>query len=127
MPRGGARANAGRKKNTPSRATIARQERVANSGVTPLEVMLEDMRFHYDLYQEALAKREMAEASKEMALARLAAKDAAPYSHSRLATIEHMGKCGGPIEFTDARDKLSHLIARAADAADEGEDSVTAH
>ena len=44
MPRGGYRENAGRKQGTPNKATAARQAEVAASGITPLEVMLDNMR-----------------------------------------------------------------------------------
>ena len=112
MARGGARPNAGRKKNAPNKASALREARIAASGVTPLDVMIMDMRFHYDLYQEALAKQDIATAKVELKEARDAAKDAAPYTHPRLAAIEHMGKGGGPIEYSDVRDRLAHLIAR---------------
>ena len=44
MPRGGHRENAGRKRGTPNRATAARQEEVAASGITPLDYMLKVLR-----------------------------------------------------------------------------------
>jgi len=114
MARGGARPNSGRKKNSPNKATIARQERIASSGVTPLDVMIADMRLHYDLYQEALAEKDIATAKAELKEARDAAKDAAPYTHPRLAAVEHMGKGGGPIEISDAKERLAHILSRHA-------------
>lgn len=123
MARGGARPNSGRKRNSPNKATKERQERIAASGVTPLDVMIEDMRFHYDLYQTALAEKDIPAAKQELKEAREAAKDAAPYTHPRLAAIEHMGKGGGPIEYSDVRDRLAHLIAREAAAGPTGKDS----
>jgi hypothetical protein len=112
MARGGARPGAGRRKNAPNKATIARQERIASTGVTPLDVMIADMRMHYDLYQEALAKKDIAAAKAELKEAREAAKDAAPYTHPRLAAVEHMGKGGGPIEISDAKERLAHILSR---------------
>jgi hypothetical protein len=47
MPRGGHRENAGRKRGTPNKATAARQAEVAASGITPLEVMLANMRLYH--------------------------------------------------------------------------------
>jgi hypothetical protein len=121
MARGGARPGAGRRKNAPNKATIARQERIASSGVTPLDVMIADMRLHYDLYQEALAERDIATAKAELKEARDAAKDAAPYTHPRLAAVEHMGKGGGPIEISDAKERLAHILSRhAAGGSDSG-------
>jgi hypothetical protein len=86
--------------------------------------MIMDMRFHYDLYQEALAKQDIAAAKVELKEARDAAKDAAPYTHPRLAAIEHMGKGGGPIEYSDVRDRLARLIAREAAAGVTGPDTT---
>jgi hypothetical protein len=114
MARGGKRLGAGRKKNTPNKANALREARIAASGVTPLDVMIQDMRFHYDLYQEAMANRDLATAKTELKEARDAAKDAAPYTHPRLAAVEHMGKGGGPIEYSDAKERLAHLLARHA-------------
>jgi hypothetical protein len=75
--RGGARPGAGRpvgSKNHRS-AEVARQ--ATEAGITPIEVMLSAMR---DLWEEGTpeAKREAARI----------AKDAAPYIHPRLATID---------------------------------------
>lgn len=100
-----------RVENTPNNATIARQERIASTGVTPLDVMIADMRLHYDLYQQALAHREdIATAKTELKEARDAAKDAAPYTHPGLAAVEHMGKGSGPIEISDAKECLAHIL-----------------
>lgn len=127
MARGGKRDGAGRPKNKPNKATIARQERIASTGVTPLDVMIEDMRFHYELYHKAKADRDNQGAATELALARDAAKDAAPYTHPRLASVEHMGKGGGPIEISDARDRLAHLVSREVAAGDAEQDTPTTH
>lgn len=124
MPRrGGKRIGAGRKPNTPNKANAAREARIAASGVTPLDVMIQDMRFHYDLYQVALAEQNIAVAKAELKEARDAAKDAAPYTHPRLAAVEHMGKGGGPIEFSDAKERLAHLLARNAPTGGTGKGS----
>jgi hypothetical protein len=126
MPRGGARPGAGRKKNAPNKATKERQAAIAATGATPLDVIIADMRFHYDRAQQEIAKGLRARKktiADELSAARTAAKDAAPYVHPRLAAIEHMGKGGGPIEVVDARGKLASLIARAADAEQAPEDS----
>lgn len=127
MENGGARPGAGRPKGSPNKATKERQARIAAAGVTPLDVMIADMRFHWDAHQKAMADKNGAEAAKELALARDAAKDAAPYTHPRLAAVEHMGKGGGPIEYTDVRDRLAHLVDRAAAADESAEDSRTTH
>lgn len=76
--KGGARPGAGRKAGIPNRKTAELIEKVAQSGLTPLEYMLSVMR-------DESCNRET----------RLdAAKAAAPYVHPRLATIEHGQKDG---------------------------------
>lgn len=78
--RGGARPGAGRpagSKNQRS-ADIARQ--AAESGITPIEVMLNAMRELWD-QGSSEAKREAARI----------AKDAAPYIHPRLSNIDQTG------------------------------------
>jgi hypothetical protein len=47
MPRGGPREGSGRKQGSPNKATAARQAEVAASGVTPLEMMLANMRLYH--------------------------------------------------------------------------------
>ena len=103
MPRGGARSGAGRKKNSPNKATQKRQEQITQTGSTPLDVMIENMRFAHERGTEVLAKiiesdGASVDALKEMIgfrkLAQECAKDAAPYVHPRLAAVEHTGKDG---------------------------------
>lgn len=71
----------GRQKGTPNKATAAKAEEVAKSGLTPLDYMLNVMR---DPTQEYARRDDMAKAS-------------APYVHPRLAATEHTGKDGGPV------------------------------
>lgn len=82
MARGGPRPGAGRKPGTPNKATIARQEEVAASGVTPLEYMLEVMR------------NPLADETKRLD----AAKAAAPFVHPRLSTVDVGNKDDKPFE-----------------------------
>lgn len=72
----------GRKKGTPNRITLAKTAEIAASGLTPLDYMLSVMR---DATAEDGRRDDMAKA-------------AAPYVHSRLATTEHKGPDGGPIQ-----------------------------
>src|SRR5262245_50017381 len=80
MARGGKRPGAGRKCGVPSQKTINRlkvAEQAAACGITPLELMLKNMRA---LWKEG-TKESKAAACK-------IANDAAPYVHPRLAAIE---------------------------------------
>lgn len=89
MARGGFREGAGRKAGQKSSKTIQREaiaEKALADGMTPLEVMLDAMREAYT----AGHKRDAA----------LIAKDAAPYIHPRLSSIntEVTGPGGGPLQ-----------------------------
>jgi hypothetical protein len=86
MPSGGARPGAGRK---PGHQTVKTKERLQlakkalEQGISPLEVMLNTMRELFDNGQKV-------EACK-------IAADAAPYCHSKLATIELTGDEEKPV------------------------------
>lgn len=71
---GGKRPNAGRKPGSLTQKTRGIAEQALQDGISPLEVMLEAMRNHYtngDL--DAAAEK---------------AKDAAPYVHPKLSSVE---------------------------------------
>jgi hypothetical protein len=78
--KGGARANAGRPKGSASKKTSEVRDRAALTGSTPLEVMIEAMRFY-----EQQGNRDRAASI---------AKDAAPYMHPRLTAMEMGNKVG---------------------------------
>ena len=80
--KGGARAGAGRKKGAPNRKTADLQRAVEESGITPLEYMLNVMR------------NAMAEPRDRLA----AAVSAAPYVHAKLSSVEVSGAGGGDIK-----------------------------
>jgi hypothetical protein len=93
----------GRRKGTPNKASVERQLRVAESGVTPLDVMLENMRWAHQEAAKILTKllapdaptdsTEVLETVKTvLRLRELAcewARDAAPFVHPRLAAVAH--------------------------------------
>lgn len=80
----------GRAKGTPNKATAAKAEEVAASGLTPLDYMLNVLRDE----TEAPERRQWA------------SQTAAPYVHPKLAQVEHGNKDNKPLE----------VIIRAADA-----------
>lgn len=75
----------GRRKGTPNRATARREKEIAKSGVTPLEYMLKVMR----------NPKASDDRRDDMA------KAAAPYVHPKLASMQHTGRNGGPIQSVD--------------------------
>lgn len=118
--RGGKRPGAGRKAGTKSKLTKARTEKVIAllaSGSSPLDAMLQKMHWHLAKAENEMkkgAKADLAMVEAALDKADEAARGAAPYTHPRLAAIEHMGKGGGPIEYSDAKERLAHLLARHA-------------
>lgn len=101
MARGGKRSGAGRPKGAAARKTKEIADRASAEGITPLEVMLKAMRTH--------AEKEDWDAAASIA------KDAAPYMHAKLASVQHSGPKGGPIQtvdLTNASDE--HLAALKA-------------
>ncbi len=83
MPRPrGTPKSGGRKKGSVNRATAAKAKAIAESGLTPLDFMLDLLR---DEEQPPHIRLD-------------AAKSSAPYVHPRLSAIEHTGKGGGPVE-----------------------------
>lgn len=80
--KGGARPGAGRKKGSPNKKTTEVQRAVAESGITPLEYMLQVMRAPETEPRERLA----------------AAVAAAPYVHAKLSAVELSGDKDKPVE-----------------------------
>ena len=78
MPKGGKRPGAGRPIGAATKRTREIADKAAAEGLMPLDVMLRAMREHADAerWDDAAA----------------IAKDAAPYLHPRLATVDHQGK-----------------------------------
>lgn len=81
----------GRQKGTPNKATAKREAKIAKSGKTPLEFLIDCMR------DKEAPKAERIDC----------AKAAAPYVHPKLASVEHSGDGGGPlvveiVRFSDA-------------------------
>ena len=95
---GGARPGAGRPPGVPNRATAERQKRVAASGVTPLDAMLELMREAYaetKIIAKSLSNCKSAEGKAQLQAALRAARSeavdyaarAAPYVHPKLQSV----------------------------------------
>lgn len=80
--KGGARPGAGRKKGEPNKRTAEAQAKTEETGVTPLEYMLEVMRNPLEEPRVRLG----------------AAQAAAPYVHAKLSSVEVSGKDGGPMQ-----------------------------
>jgi hypothetical protein len=119
MPRGGPREGSGRKRGSPNKA--ARQAEVAASGVTPLEVMLANMRFHHQQAEELIGLLSAAEspaakiqilgeASRYRQMAQKCTADAANYVHPKLASIQHGEDPDNPLKSVTDADRLQVML-----------------
>lgn len=141
-PIGEGRPGPGRPRGLPNRASIARQEQIARSGATPLDAMIQKMRWHMNKAARELKRiEEAAQAQQpydtkvlEAALdkANEAAKDAAPFVHPKLASITMDAHHSGSVDlsllsdeelnvFYRIRAKLASADALAASGAPETE------
>ncbi len=105
MSRGGKREGAGRPAGAVTRRTREIADRALAEGISPLEVMLSTMRW---LYGE-----------KKRTEACAIAKDAAPYLHPRLSSIEATGKDGKDLvpaerSLTETARQLAWLLTLGA-------------
>ena len=116
----------GRKPGTPNKASAAREAEVAASGVTPLEVMLANMRFHHRHAEELLellsaaespeAKIQiLGEASRHRQTAQDCARDAAKYVHPKLANIQHGSDPDNPLNAVTDADRAQVILAVLAE------------
>lgn len=134
MPRGGKRENAGRKPGSTTQKTREIADKAAKEGILPLDVMLNNMRFYYERAEVAFNKLldgvlpaeviaaegqgKIADDDKPLTVidvlklvlslrerAEVAAKDAAPYLHPRINSIEAGG--GGGEEHVPLAERLA--------------------
>jgi hypothetical protein len=144
VARGGKRAGSGRPQGALTKRTREIAERALVSGKTPLDIMLENMRYFHQLaldaeatlagltYEEFVGKHGsdlnpadqfkalLAEVKKTAGLRQFAqecAADAAPFMHPRLAAIQHSGELNikRPAEMSD--DELANIAARGSENA----------
>ena len=88
----------GRKRGTPNKRTALLQREVAESGLTPLEVMVRRMRWHSKEADLAVKRKDYADAERHMKEAEEAASRAAPYLHAKLSAVEMGNSTGEPLK-----------------------------
>ena len=98
--RGGKRPGAGRQQGSKNKTTLARENAIAESGLTPLAYLLTIVR---DTNQDQAARVD-------------AAKSAAPYVHPRLAAIEHSGDIGNKPAEKLSNAELDRELAETGEA-----------
>jgi hypothetical protein len=82
MAHGGKREGAGRKPGASTRMNEAARAAAAEGGLMPLDFMLQVLRDETNTTEDRMD----------------AAKAAAPYVHAKLASVEHKGEDGGPLQ-----------------------------
>ena len=88
----------GRQKGTPNKKTAALQRQIAETGLTPLEVMVKRMRWHSKEADLAVKRKDYADAERHMKEAEEAASRAAPYLHAKLSAVEMGNTAGEPLK-----------------------------
>ncbi len=99
MPRGGARPGSGRPRGA-NKVNAARTERIAAAGATPLEVLVESMRYFRGFAAQFQAKGPNPDPVKFERYMKMAcdfATKAAPYVHPHLAATTLRGDDSKPI------------------------------
>ena len=102
MAKGGVRKGAGRKKGSAHQKTREIANKLAITGITPLEVMTNVMREFYELSQ---ITDNSIQRTKYLEIACNAAKDAAPYMHPRLSAIDVGNKDNKPFTVENKADE----------------------
>jgi hypothetical protein len=121
MAKGGKREGSGRKLGAATKLTREIANKAAKAGISPLEVMLDNMlhfqkvaldaeaviesmnedqsqslgETHEDRFKALLAKVKQAAGFRQ--IAHECARDASPYMHPRLSTVQHSGDPDAPI------------------------------
>lgn len=101
MPRGSkpGEYRGGRQKGAKNKARANRELAIELAGIEPKAFLLNGMSFYQGQINAELAKArpDHDKVAKAYNAGKEFAKDAAPYCHARLASIEHSGPDGGPI------------------------------
>jgi hypothetical protein len=123
MRHGGKRPGAGRRRGTPNRANARREQFIAQTGLTPIDVMIGVMRCTFDIGQQEL-KQEKPDESKikwAFGLALESAHRAAPFAHPRLSAVDHSAKLDASKLTQEEIDLVEPILRKAIDGGPGGE------
>ena len=123
MRHGGKRPGAGRRRGTPNRANARREQFIAQTGLTPIDVMIGVMRCTFDIGQQEL-KQEKPDESKikwAFGLALESAHRAAPFAHPRLSSVDHSAKLDVSKLTQEEIDLVEPILRKAIDGGPGGE------
>ena len=90
MPHGGQRPGAGRPKGVANRASALREQQIAETGPTPVDIMVKVMRYNWDCAEQE-SKKKNPNWRKVMTFQRLAieaAYKAGVFVHQKMSTLD---------------------------------------
>ena len=124
MTHGGKRQGAGRPKGSRNKASSRREQFVALSGPTPIEVMVAVMRFNFDAaeYERSQPTPNQKEIDAAYARALDAAHKAAPYVHPRLTVIDQSPKFNWHRLTAQEIEDVERILAKTIDHEPRGRD-----
>lgn len=110
----------GRTKGTLNQRTIQRKEivdKALEQGVTPVEIMIDNMRWAHGLALKAADAKDEKNEKAYRTLSQQWAEDCANYFFPKMASVEHTGEDGGPIQInseTELARRALFLLAKLA-------------
>jgi len=122
MKHGGKRLGAGRPKGSRNRASARREQFVALSGRTPIEVMIAVMRYNFDAaeYERSQPTPNQKEITAAYARALDAAHKAAQFVHPRLSAVEHSPRFDWSLLTLEEVNLVEPILRKALDHRDGG-------
>jgi hypothetical protein len=117
MEHGGSRQGAGRRKGMHNKASARRELFIAETGATPLDVIIHIMRFNCDMAENELRKEKpnKSQVKAAFAVALDAANKAAPFVHQKFAAADYNSKFDMSKLSDDEKRNLSRLLAKGLD------------
>ena len=117
MKHGGKRLGAGRPKGSRNRASARREQFVALSGRTPIEVMIAVMRYNFDAaeYERSQPTPNQKEINAAHARALDAAYRAAQFVHPKLSAVEHSPRFNWSVLTKEEVDLVEPILRKALD------------
>jgi hypothetical protein len=117
MEHGGSRQGAGRRKGMHNKASARRELFIAETGATPLDVIIHIMRFNCDMAENEMRKEKpnKSEVKAALAIALDAANKAAPFVHPKMAAIDFNSKFDESRLSVDERRSLVGLLSKGLD------------
>jgi hypothetical protein len=120
---GGKREGAGRRKGARNRTSAMREQLIAQTGPTPIDIMVNIMRCAFDMAQRELKQKEPNEAKVKWAfgLALESAHRAAPFAHPRFSAVDHGATLDVSKLTKEEIDLVEPILRKAIDGGPGGE------